>query len=170
MTGSTLYAAITNHGFGHATRSAAVLADLQLRCPDLTLVVVTTAPQWLLDKYLTQDYIYRPQVLDVGAVQSDSFTIDRDATLEALKRLRNTSAELIAQEVQFIQEIGATLVYGDIPPMAGYIAEAAGLPCWMSSNFGWDLIYQTGQQIYRECGLGASGFREMRSPFPCAVS
>jgi hypothetical protein len=29
----TTYTAITNHGFGHATRTAAVLADLQQRSP-----------------------------------------------------------------------------------------------------------------------------------------
>ena len=142
MTRPTLYAAITNHGFGHATRSAAVLADLQLRCPELQLVLVTTAPKWLLDRYLTKDYIYRPKVLDVGAIQSDSFNIDHQATLGALNQLREKSAQIIATEVEFIKEIGASLIYGDIPPMAGYIAEAAAVPCWMSSNFGWDLIYQ----------------------------
>lgn len=142
MTRQTLYAAITNHGFGHATRSAAVLADLQLRCPHLQIVVVTTAPRWLLDRYLTQPYIYRPKILDVGAVQSDSFNIDHAATLDALNQLRENSAHIIETEVAFIQEMGATLIYGDIPPMAGYIAEAADVPCWMSSNFGWDFIYQ----------------------------
>ncbi|MCM1984340.1 glycosyl transferase [Lyngbya confervoides] len=142
MTRPVLYAAITNHGFGHATRSAAVLADLQRACPDLRLILVTTAPKWLLDSYLVNDYLYRPQRLDIGAVQQDSLTIDRAATLEALQALRSQQADLIATEVACIQEQGAILVYGDIPPLAARIAAAAGVPCWMSSNFGWDLIYQ----------------------------
>ncbi|MEM9137128.1 MAG: glycosyl transferase, partial [Cyanobacteria bacterium P01_F01_bin.42] len=143
-------AAITNHGFGHATRSVAVLADLQRRCPELKLIIVTTAPQWLLDKYLVADYVYRPRVLDVGAVQSDSFTIDRDKTLQALNRLRDSAQSLIEEEVGFIKEEGVSLLYGDIPPMLGYIAEAAGLLCWMSSNFGWDLIYREWGEKFRE--------------------
>lgn len=150
MSSPTLYAAITNHGFGHATRSAAVLADLQRRCPELTLIVVTTAPKWLLDKYLEADYIYRPTVLDVGAVQSDSFTIDRDATLQALNSLRADAASIIQSELACIQDHDVALLYGDIPPMLGYIAEAARLPCWMSSNFGWDLIYREWGEPFAE--------------------
>ena len=142
MTQTTLYAAITNHGFGHATRSAALLAELQQRCPDLHLIVVTTAPQWLLDSYLAGPYTYRSLRLDVGAVQSDSMTIDRAATRRALDELRSQQQDLVATEAAFIQQHQVSLVYGDIPPMAAYIAEAANVPCWMSSNFGWDLIYQ----------------------------
>lgn len=150
MNRPALYAAITNHGFGHATRSAAVLADLQRRCPDLQLIIVTTAPQWLLDKYLESDYIYRPRILDVGAVQSDSFSIDRDATLRSLNQLRERANTLIQEELACIQDHQVSLIYGDIPPMVGYIAEATDLPCWMSSNFGWDLIYQEWGEDFTE--------------------
>ncbi len=150
MARPVLYAAITHHGFGHTTRSAAVLADLQQRCPDLRLIIVTTAPRWLLDSYLSGDYIYRPLILDVGAVQSDSMTIDRKATLQALKALRSQQDALVQSEGSFIREHQVSLVYGDIPPLAAYIAKAAGIPCWMSSNFGWDLIYQDWGDAFTE--------------------
>jgi len=34
------------------------------------------------------------------------------------------------------------LILADIPPLAAVIAKSAGIPCWMSSNFGWDFIYR----------------------------
>jgi hypothetical protein len=136
-----LYVAITNHGFGHVTRTASVLAELQRRCPELLLTVVTTAPRWLLEAYLSADFIYRPQRLDIGVVQSDSLTFDKAATFRELKALQAIAPELIATESRLIREQGIPLILADIPPLATQIAKAAGVPCWMMSNFGWDLIY-----------------------------
>jgi hypothetical protein len=138
----SLYVAITNHGFGHVTRTASVLAELQHRCPELRLIVVTTAPRWLLEAYLTGDFIHRPRQLDIGVIQSDSLTLDPSATLVALEKLRANAAELIEAESRFIRDQDVQLVLADIPPLATQIAKAAGVPCWMMSNFGWDLIYQ----------------------------
>jgi hypothetical protein len=138
----SLYVAITNHGFGHVTRTASVLAELQQRCPELRLIVATTAPRWLLEAYLTGDFIHRPRQLDVGVIQTDSLTLDPSATLVALEKLRASASELIDAESRFIREQGVQLIVADIPPLATQIAKAAGVPCWMMSNFGWDLIYQ----------------------------
>ncbi len=44
-----LYVAITNHGFGHATETASVAAKIQQMCPEILLILVTTAPRWLLE-------------------------------------------------------------------------------------------------------------------------
>ena len=79
----TLYTAITNHGFGHATRTAAVLADLQQRSPDIKLIIATTAPLWLLEEYIAGDFVYHPQVFDVGVIQIDSLVTDQEATFAA---------------------------------------------------------------------------------------
>jgi len=64
-----LYIAITNHGFGHATRTAAVAATIQKLCPDILLMIVSTAPRWLLESYIQGDFIHRPRGFDVGVVQ-----------------------------------------------------------------------------------------------------
>ena len=141
MSRPTLYVAITNHGFGHATRTATILAEIQRQCPEVLLILVTNAPRWLLETYLTGDFIYRPRTLDVGVIQTDSLTLDLSTTLEQLQQLQATQDQLIAAEVTFIRQNQVDLVLADIPPLAAKIAEAADLPCWMWSNFGWDLIY-----------------------------
>jgi len=137
-----LYVAITNHGFGHATRLAAVAAEVKRLLPETLLILVTTAPRWLLESYIQQDFILRPRAFDVGIVQGDSMTMDLTATLEKLQQIRSQQQAIIASEVNFIQQNRVSLMLADIPPLAAPIARAAGVPCWMSSNFGWDFIYR----------------------------
>ena len=137
-----LYVAITNHGFGHTTRSSALVDELQHRCPDLKVIVASTAPQWLINSYIRADYIYRPRAFDIGVIQSDSVTMDKAATLEKLQHIRQSQDEMIREEAEFLKQQGVGLVIGDIPPLATKIAHAAGVPCWMVSNFGWDFIYR----------------------------
>ncbi|MFM7423929.1 MAG: glycosyl transferase [Elainella sp.] len=137
-----LYVAITSHGFGHATRTAAVVAEVKRLCPEIFVAIATTAPRWLLDSYLRTDFVHRHVVLDVGVVQSDSLGMDQAATLEKLRRLRDQQERLVANEADFIRQNRIGLVLADMPPLATSIARAVDLPCWISSNFGWDFIYR----------------------------
>lgn len=137
-----LYIAITNHGFGHAARTASVAATIQQICPEVLLILVTTAPRWLLDSYIQGDFIHRPRAFDVGVVQSDSLTMDKAATLEKVRHYRAQQRSIVAAEVNFIRQNRVNLILADIPPIAALIAKSANIPCWMISNFGWDFIYR----------------------------
>ncbi len=137
-----LYLAITNHGFGHATRAASIAADIQKLCPEILLILATTAPRSLLEAYLPGDFIHRPRAFDVGVVQVDSVMMDLPTTLEKLQHLRAHQQAIIASEATFINQNQVGLVLADIPPLAAPIAKAAGVPAWMMGNFGWDFIYR----------------------------
>ncbi len=142
MSRPTLYIAITNHGFGHAVRISSIANLVQKMCPDVLLVMVTTAPRWLLESYIYGDFIYRPRAFDVGVIQSDSITMDQQKTLEKLQEIRSKERSIIAGEVNFIKQNKVDLLLADIPPIAAKIAQAADIPGWMLSNFGWDFIYR----------------------------
>jgi hypothetical protein len=137
-----LYIAITNHGFGHATRAASIAATVKTLAPEVDLVLATTAPQWLLDEYLPVEYEYRPVAFDIGVIQPDSLAMDLPATLAKLQSIQARQHETVAAEAAYLRQRGAHLVLADIPPLATAIAHAADLPCWMVSNFGWDFIYR----------------------------
>jgi hypothetical protein len=141
MPKKTVYFATTNHGFGHTTRTAAAAAIQQLD-PDIRIIMGTTAPRWLLEQYIQGDFIHRTVALDTGIIQSDSLTIDKSATLEKLLKLRAEQVSIIANEVEFIKQHQVSLILADIPPLAVRVAHGADLPCWMTSNFGWDFIYR----------------------------
>ncbi|MDM9385710.1 glycosyl transferase [Chlorogloeopsis sp. ULAP01] len=138
-----LYIAITNHGFGHATRVAAVAATIQKLCPEVLLILVTTAPRWLLECYIEGDFIHRPRAFDLGVVQADSLTMDKEATLEKLLEIKKNQRSIIASEVNFIRQNRVHLILADIPFLAAEMGKAADIPCWMMSNFGFDFIYRS---------------------------
>ncbi len=150
MSRPTLYIAITNHGFGHVTRTAAVIAQLQQALPELLPIFVTSAPRWLLEVYLPGEFIHRPRSLDLGVIQADSLTMDLAATLSQWQQIQAQAPELIAAEVSFIEQNQVDLIFADIPCLATAIAKRAGIPCWMASNFGWDFIYQAWGEPFKE--------------------
>lgn len=142
MTRSTIYIAVTSHGFGHAVRAATVAAKLQELRPDLALTFVTVAPEWLLKCYVKDDFVYRQRIFDVGVIQSDSLRMDKQATLSKMQEIIARQDSIIAEEAEYIRECQIGLILADIPALAVPIAKAAGIPCWMMSNFGWDFIYR----------------------------
>ncbi|HEY9798210.1 MAG TPA: glycosyl transferase [Leptolyngbyaceae cyanobacterium] len=142
MSRPTLYIAITSHGFGHAVRACSVAAVIQKLCPEILLILVTTAPRWLLESYIQGSFIHRPRAFDVGVIQSDSLSMDKEATLEKVQQIRSAERSIIAGEVNFIRTNRVRLILADIPPLAASIASSAEIPCWMMSNFGWDFIYR----------------------------
>jgi len=137
-----IYIAITNHGFGHATRTASIANTIQQLCPEALLILVTTAPRWLLESYIEGDFILRQRAFDLGVIQIDSLIMNKPATLEKLREIKKNHKSLIASEVNFIRQNRVNLILADIPFLAAGFAEAANIPCWMIGNFGWDLIYR----------------------------
>jgi len=95
----TVYIAITDHGFGHATRTAAVVAEIQRQSQaqgkQIDIIITTTAPRWLLEEYISGEFIYRQRSFDVGAIQADSLLVDRAATFAKIQSIRDRSATII---------------------------------------------------------------------------
>ncbi|MDR9403060.1 MAG: glycosyl transferase [Halothece sp. Uz-M2-17] len=150
MSRPILYVAITSHGFGHAVRAASVAAAAQALLPELLPILVTKVPRWLLESYLSGEFIQRDRALDVGVVQSDSIQMDLEATRQELENIRANEDQIILEEAEFIATQGASLVLADIPHLAGKIAKTAGIPCWSITNFGWDFIYRDWGEDFHE--------------------
>ncbi len=142
MSNPTIYIAITDHGFGHAARTAAIAGQLQKLLPAIELIIVTTAPRWLLECYIEGDFIYRQRGFDVGVVQADSLKMDLGETVARWREIIARKDQIIAEEVAFCREHHVDLIFGDVPPFATLVAKKLGVPCWMSGNFGWDFIYR----------------------------
>jgi L-arabinokinase len=128
---------VTAHGFGHAVRSAPVLAELRRRAPALELHVRAAAPAWLFPAGVH----YHHLVADVGLVQRDGLTQDLAATLARATAFAAEFPAAVAREVGFLRQVDAALVVGDVPPLAFRAAHAAGLAAVGMANFSWDWIY-----------------------------
>ena len=148
MSRPILYVAITSHGFGHTVRAASVVGAAQRLNPELLPIFVCTTPEWLIRSYLPGEFIHRPRAYDVGVIQADSLQMDLSATRTKLEDIRDRQRAIIASEADYIRTNRAGLVLADIPPLAAPIAKAAGVPCWMMANFGWDFIYRAWGETY----------------------
>lgn len=150
MSQPILYLAITNHGFGHAARCASVASVVKKLNSDILIIFVTTAPRWLLESYVKDDFIYRYRSFDTGVIQSDSIQMDFSATLAKMQEFKHREKQIIASEVDFIKTNKVGLILADIPAMAAKIAKEANIPCWMMSNFGWDFIYRDWGEEFKD--------------------
>ncbi|MEN9204682.1 MAG: hypothetical protein Q6J68_07000 [Thermostichales cyanobacterium SZTDM-1c_bins_54] len=171
----TIYVAISGHGFGHATRTIAVINTWrrllrQRGSPDVLPIFVTGIPMWLFERSVEGEFLYRGRGLDVGVIQSDSLRMDLAATHRALVELQQRAPSLIRAEADFIRLNRCRLVFADLPPLAAAIAQAAGIPCWVAGNFGWDFIYRGFGEAFADVvgwieGLNQQCDRTFRLPF-----
>ncbi len=138
---SALAVYITSHGFGHATRVAAVLKALRARLPHVRLLLRTTAPRSVFEGYLGGAFEYEPVALDCGVGELDILRSDIAWTRRAWREFLPHEEELAGREAEFLRREGVGAVYFDLPPLAAEVAARAGIPSAGVSNFSWDYIF-----------------------------
>ena len=131
---------VSSHGFGHATRVAEVVARFLERVPGCAVHLRTTAPRWLFPT-LHDRLRVQAVATDLGMAQPHGLAIDFAATLAGLDELEARWDERLRAEAEWLREIGAALVLGDIPPLAFAAAARADVPSVALANFSWDWIY-----------------------------
>jgi UDP:flavonoid glycosyltransferase YjiC (YdhE family) len=130
---------ITGHGFGHATRSIAVLQALEARIP-ISVDILTTVPSWLFAQSLNAPHTVHQVLTDVGLVQKSAFDENLPATLEALDAFYPLSDKRIQQAADLLK--GCSLVLCDIAPLGIAAARTLDIPSVLVENFTWDWIYE----------------------------
>jgi UDP:flavonoid glycosyltransferase YjiC (YdhE family) len=133
---------ITPHGFGHASRAAAVMAALKARLSAIRFELFTTAPRRIFEDTLGPSFAYHPLAVDIGMVQLSPLQADLKATIKALDRLLPFKTSLIDRLASLLQTTGCRLVVCDIAALGIAAAQQAGLPSVLVENFTWDWIYQ----------------------------
>ncbi len=158
---------VSGHGFGHARRCAETIKLLKQRRPDIQVHVRTMANP---DVFAGCDVNHKPVPIDRGAVEIDALTIDWRATLSNVRELMAQKDRLISDEANYIREQRVKLIIADVPFMAGYVAERAGVPCYAQCNFMWDWIYEPHTDDLDLLEFIRGGYRRMtawlRLPFP----
>ena len=138
-----IYACISAHGFGHGSRSVAVLAELAALRPDWRLVLSTALPDSFLQLAMGPlRYELRPCRWDVGVLQADALGADAEATLRALEQLEQDLPPQLDLELAWLRaQAEPVLIMADVPPAAALLAERLGAPLAWLASFGWEAIY-----------------------------
>ena len=129
---------VSGHGFGHAARDIEVINALGRHAPAMPVAVRTAAPKWLFDLTLTRPVEFHPLETDSGVVQIDSLSLDEAETVRRAAVFQQRLPALALDEARWLRRAGASLVVGDIPPLACVAGHAAGLPAVALGNFTWD--------------------------------
>lgn len=129
---------VSGHGFGHAVRSAQVLAALRSRSPDLSIWVRTTAPSRLFP----EGSIVEPVTLDLGVLQRGSLHIRRRETLAQYARFIQTESARLEAEIALARDRRISCIVSDIASGPFDIAARLGIPGLGVANFCWHWIYE----------------------------
>lgn len=133
---------ITHHGFGHATRAAAIMTAMATRRPDLHFHIFSKLPQPLFEQVLPNRFTIHETETDVGLVQQNALEVDLTASLAALNSFYPLDAEKVHTLAKTVTGLKAKAVLCDIAPLGIAVAEAAGLPSVLIENFTFHWIYE----------------------------
>ncbi|PYR51213.1 MAG: hypothetical protein DMF89_06680 [Acidobacteria bacterium] len=131
----------SGHGFGHASRDLEIINAIGNRAPRSRVLIRTKVPPWFLEVSRRVPLETQSVDTDPGVVQDGSLAIDELQTAQAASGFYSTFPARVHREVEALRQLGATLVVGDIPPLAFAAAADAGLPSIALGNFTWDWIY-----------------------------
>jgi hypothetical protein len=148
---------ISGHGFGHASRDIEVINEISRRRPDAHIVIRSPVPRWFVDVSLSSPgrnecdgrIALQPFEPDTGIVQIDSLTLDEEQTARRAAAFYADFAERIRSEAAVLKQLNASIVVGDIPPLAFAAAADAGIRSIALGNFTWDWIYEGYPQFER---------------------
>jgi hypothetical protein len=140
---------VSGHGYGHARRSAAIIAALVKRAKDVEVVVRTSAPAKIFSGAgMERVRVEKPELaLDFGAAELDAMSIDVPGTVRGVKGILAAREEIVFREGKVLRDLSAKCVVADIPFVIGDVVEefrrsAWNLPAIAAGNFTWDWIYQ----------------------------
>ena len=131
---------VSPHGFGHAARACAVMAEVRRQCPAAHFEVFTEVPKWFFSESLPNCFSYHPCASDVGLVQSSPLIEDLEATCDLLDRKRCDDPNTVGELASKLQKLGCSVVIADISPLGLAAAASAGIPSVLVENFTWDWI------------------------------
>ncbi|WP_179884108.1 glycosyltransferase family protein [Priestia megaterium] len=136
---------ISDYGYGHATRSTAIIRELLKQNETMQVIICHS---FALD-FLQQSFRHEPRVtfrevaIDVGYVLKEN-SLEPDA-----KRLNNNVSYYVSefstklnQEMCFMKEKNVSFVISDISPLGISSAAALNIPSLGLSNFTWYTAYE----------------------------
>lgn len=149
---------VSGHGFGHATRSAAVMEMLRNFRPEIPVHIRTWASPAIFQEMCPGIPVTHCQ-FDIGVVQRDGITMDIPKTLKNAQIVFDKADQSLDDELEFLRTLNPGCIVSDIPPLAHRAANCLDIPSLTVTNFTWDWIYEDWAKLYPEAGYLAERIR-----------
>jgi uncharacterized protein (TIGR00661 family) len=134
---------ISDYGYGHASRSIAVIREL-LKQPEVQIIVCNSYALSFIQESINSIRVkYRNVKTDIGYyLEKDSIQPDKYRLLEEYKKFVADWDDRIQQEEEFLKLNHVDLVVSDISPLPFEATKCLGIPSVGVSNFTWYTAYQ----------------------------
>lgn len=137
---------ISEYGYGHATRSIALIRELLILRDDVSVVICNSFAMNFMKDSLHEHgdrIVYHHVSTDIGYVlKNQSLDIDAAALIEACRKYQKTLPELVTEEAEFLRDYQVDLIISDISPLAFEVAANLQVPSLGISNFTWHTAYK----------------------------
>ncbi len=134
---------VSDYGYGHASRSIAVIRAYLKSLTSTTIYVRTEYPFKFMKKSLPQkNVIVSKAKNDVGVIFSnDLFEVDKTQTKNLFEGWVSTWNRFIQEEKTFCKLNKIDAILSDVPPQPLIVANELEIPSIIISNFTWFYIY-----------------------------
>lgn len=133
---------ISPHGFGHASRAAAVMQAISDIDTSVGFEIFTTVPSWFFQDSMSAPFNCHTLLTDIGLVQKTAFQADLNKTMGRLNEFLPFPASLISEIAATITSLNCVLIICDISPLGISVGDNAEIPSVLVENFTWDWIYE----------------------------
>ncbi len=131
---------VSNHGFGHATRMAALAEEFNRF--GIFTHVRSARPDFLFRELNPALSCKEDAICDVGVRHTKNLLPDLAETRSAILEIMNRRLEIIEREVEFLRRERIDLIIADIPWLPVEAGTYSGIPVFAISNFDWLFIYE----------------------------
>ena len=135
---------VSSHGFGHATRIAAILGSIYKKQPLANFWIYGHIPFWFWQQNLhcrTKFKLIRAET-DIGLVQDGPFNQNLEETCVKLNTFLDFTKSSFRSIRDSIKENRIDLILSDISPVGIEAGNQLCIPTALIENFTWDWIYE----------------------------
>jgi len=127
---------ITDHGLGHATRSIAIIRELE-KLQNVEVIIRNSNANKILHESLPHTKIITGTT-DVGPViNDDGISINKEQTITKITKWLQNIDSFAKKELKIILENKPDLIISDISPMPLLAVKDIKIPIIVISNFSW---------------------------------
>lgn len=137
-----LAVAISSHGYGHGAQTAAVLAALRTRLPQLRLTLLTGLPHAFLAERIGGDFTLIDWQADFGMHMTSALDVDRRRSGDAYAAFHAHWPARVAAACARLEAVVPDLLLANVPYLPLAAAARLGLPALALCSLNWAGIYR----------------------------
>ncbi|WP_338789223.1 glycosyltransferase family protein [Priestia megaterium] len=163
---------ISDYGYGHATRSTAIIRELLRQNENVKIIICHSFALDFLQQSFRHEHrvAFREVATDVGYVlKENSLEPDVKILNENVSSYVSEFSVKLEQEMRFMKEKNVSFVISDISPLGIASAVALNIPSLGLSNFTWYTAYE-GLIEERLLSFLHGEYKQMTYHFPLACS